>query len=383
MSVLAILYIVILISIYLTSYQNSIDQTDNNLRLLCRRNGFKILNQQTSKRDTINADNYYLVYLSYDGKVLKIKNDDNSGFSNQKLGNLALKLSKKVKGKGNIDDLSYLKRERRNGIYVAFANNSLQISYYKNLLYTIIIIGCIGLALLFLTSIWLSHWLIKPVETAFHKQKQFISNASHELKTPIAVISSNTDALQREMGESKWLDYIRVETNSLNKLVTGLLQLATIDSIEERASFTKLNLSELVMSITLPFESIAYEKQIHLDERIDDNIFFTGDSTKLGQLTAILIDNALNYTEKGGNITVKLSRHHDRRVLTVSNTGIGIPPSEQAHIFERFYRIDEARNREQGNYGLGLAIAKSITQLHHGKISVISKNHLTTFKVVL
>ena len=383
MSVLAILFISILLSIYFVSYQKSIVHTQQVLKKLCRKTGFEMLDNPRRSGEYFNAARYYLVLVGNDQTILKISNNDKSGYSDQELGNLALVFSRKEADSGSVGDLSYVKVMRKKGIYVAFVNNRIQSSYYSTLLYTIFIFGCIGLVLLLIVSIWLSRWLITPVETAFQKQKQFISNASHELKTPIAIISSNADALERETGESKWVDYIRTETTRLNCLVSDLLQLATIDSRSDKDMYKKLNFSELVMSIVLPFESVAFEKQVDLNEQIEDNIYVVGDSIKLGQLLVILIDNALNYSEKGGNITIKLVQHRDKKILTVSNTGEEIPISKQELIFERFYRVDEAHTREDGNYGLGLSIAKAITLSHKGKISVTSKNHMTTFKVIL
>jgi signal transduction histidine kinase len=234
-----------------------------------------------------------------------------------------------------------------------------------------------------LVSVRLSKWLITPLEVAFNKQKQFISDASHEIKTPLAIISSNADALEREVGNNKWLEYIQNETLWMNKLINNLLQLTTIDSYVDYKSQKKINFSEITKSIVLPFESITFEKQITLVDRIDDNIYVAGDSIQLGQLMSILLDNAINHTEAGGTITVRLKKQYDKKILSVANTGKEIPPSEQKLIFERFYRADKARTRGNGNYGLGLAIANAIIHRHNGKITVTCKNQITTFTVVL
>lgn len=382
MSVLSIVLVGILIAIYVASYQKSITHTNFMLKNLCIYNGFEKL-EKPKKSNDYDSNKYYLVLLGNDQTILKISNDSNSGYSDEELGKLAITLSQKVTRHGIASNLSYVVSERKKGTYVAFFNNSYQTSYFNTLFYNILIFGCIGLILLLFISMWLSGWIIAPVENAFQKQKQFISDASHELKTPITIISANADALQREIGESKWLEYIRNETIRMNSLVNDLLQLAAIDACEDRSMYTKLNFSETVMSIVLPFECIAFEKQINLNEQIKDNIFIMGDSSKLGQLISILIDNALNHTDKGGSITIKLVHKRDNAILTVSNIGKEIPLSEQELIFERFYRADKARTRENGRYGLGLAIAKSITNSHGGKISVSCKNNWTTFKVVI
>lgn len=384
MGVLTALFVSILVAIYMVSYFKSEGSVDRILRKLCWDDGFELLENYKKSSDKYNPAIYYLVQIGNDQTIINISNNKkNSEYTNKQLGELAVSISQKKRSRGDVGDLSYCKAVRRQGIFVAFVNTSVQNSYYHTLFYTILIFGAIGLMLLFAISIWLSRWMIAPIEGAFMKQKQFISDASHELKTPITIISSNADALEREIGDSKWINYIKNETKRLNCLVTDLLQLATIDFNEDRTTFVKLNLSELVMSIALPFESLAYEKQISLQEKIEKDIYIIGDGTKLGQLTAILVDNALNYAEKGGDILIELKKHRERKILTVSNTGKEIPISERELIFERFYRMDEARARENGNYGLGLAIAKSIVLNHGGKISVSCKDNRTTLKVVL
>lgn len=387
-SIFTILFSGILISIYTASYQKSISDAKFILRIINKKNGFNKIgpaNKKTKNNEYYyDATRFYLVSIrNKDKTVLRIANDNNSGFTDKQLGDLALKLSQKDVSSGIYKNLTYLIQKRSNNTYVAFSNNSIQSDYFKSLLYTILTFGCIGILLLFVISILLSRWLVMPVEDAFQKQKNFISDASHELKTPVAIISSNADALKREIGESKWLEYINIEILRMNQLIIELLDLAKVDSNDEKRLYQRVNLSDIVMSIVLPFESIAFEKQINLNEQINDNINVVGDSFLLGQLTSILIDNAFHHTEKGGYINVGLKQQHNKKILTVSNTGKPIKIDEQELIFERFYRADEARSKGRGNYGLGLAIAKSITNSHNGKISVSCEDNWTTFKVIL
>ena len=382
MLVLTVLLTSILIAIYISSYQRSAAHTNLMLKRLCRDTGFEKL-ENDKLFSEYDSNSYYLVLIGEDNKVIRISNDRNSGYTDKELGDLALLLAQKGTKKVATNYLSYTVAQKKSKIYVAFYNNRLKNNLINKLFYDIMIFGCVGLILLFLISLWLSRWIVTPAKNAFEKQKRFISDASHELKTPIAIISSNADAIQRETGDNKWLDYIKNETVRMNHLVTSLLELARIDSSEVRANFTRQNLSELVLSTVLPFESIAFEKRVKLMEKIEEEIYLNGDAVQLTQLTSILIDNAMNHTDENGTIEVSLKKHLDKKILMVANTGKAIPVAEQKQIFERFYRSDEARNRESGNYGLGLAIAKAITQNHNGKISVSCKNHWTIFKVIL
>jgi signal transduction histidine kinase len=381
-SILTILFACILIAIYVASYHKSIEYTNYMLRRLCNKDGFNILIKPSRQNDYYNSSKYYLVLLGSDQSVLRLYNDNSSGYSDQELSELAIALMEKGDKKGTYHDFTYFVRTKNNGIYVAFSNDVFQNTYLDTLFNNILIIGSIGLVLLLLVSIWLSKWLIIPLEAAFEKQKQFISDASHEIKTPLAIISSNADALEREVGKNKWLDYIQNETQWMNKLINNLLQLSTIDSYVDYSQ-QKFNYSDIVKSVVLPFESITFEKNIKLVDLIDESIYIAGDSIQLGQLISILLDNAINHTETGGTITVKLKKQYDKRILSVANTGKEIPPCEQKLIFERFYRTDKARTRGNGNYGLGLAIANAIVHRHNGKISVTCKNQITTFTVVL
>jgi signal transduction histidine kinase len=382
-STLTVLFAGILIAIYVASYHKSNEYTNYMLRRLCNRDGFNILIKPKRENDYLNSSKYYLVLLGSDQSVLRLYNDNSSGYSDQELSELAISLLENENKKGTYNDFTYFKKTKNAGTYVAFSNDVFQNTYLDTLFINILTFGFLGLILLLLVSIWLSKWLITPLEAAFNKQKQFISDASHEIKTPLAIISSNADALEREVGNNKWLEYIQNETLWMNKLISNLLQLTTIDSYVDYKSQKKINFSEITKSIVLPFESITYEKQITLVDRIDDNIYVAGDSIQLGQLISILLDNAINHTEPGGTITVRLKKQYDKKLLSVANTGKEIPPSEQKLIFERFYRADKARTRGNGNYGLGLAIANAIIHRHNGKISVTCKNQITTFTVVL
>ena len=390
MCILTILFIGILVTIYISSYQRSIYNTYAFLSKISRSSGFNILKKgfytskiTPKKRIYLDSEAFYLIHLDKYHKVVRLANHKNSGYTDDNLTELALTVLQNKHLRGNISNLSYYINHTKSGPYVAFFNNSMQINYLGSLFYDILIIGGIGLILLFIIIVKILDWVIRPVEEAFQKQKQFVSDASHELKTPVAIISSNTYALKQEIGESKWLEYIQGETVRMNNLINDLLELARMDAMNERSLHVKTNLSETVTGIVLPFEAIAYEKNITLEENIENNIFILGDKIRIEQLTAILIDNAMHHTEPGGSIRVSLKQQRKKKILTVSNTGKEIPLAEQKHIFERFYRLDESRSRESGGYGLGLSIAKSIVESHNGRIFVLCKDGWTSFSVIL
>lgn len=242
-----------------------------------------------------------------------------------------------------------------------------------------IVLGIIGFLVLLGIAFLLSAWLIRPAETAFAKQKQFISDASHELKTPLTVIGANAELLESEIGSNKWLGYIHSETKRMSCLVNDLLSLARLENPSDTPVFSEFSLSHAATSILLPFESVAFEQGIYLDLDIREHIHIVGAEEQLKQVISILTDNALRHTKPEGTVKINIQRKHQKVLLTVSNTGEPIPPEEQERIFDRFYRSSSSRERSEGRYGLGLAIARAITLQHKGSMKVKCENGWTSF----
>ena len=211
--------------------------------------------------------------------------------------------------------------------------------------------------------------------------RQFVADASHELKTPLAVIMASADALESSPTDTKWLNNIKSESDRMNKLIADLLELAKSEEVNDQTEFTVGNLSKTVEMSVLTFEGVLFEKGVLLEDSIEENIELNMNSYKIQQLMSILLDNAVKHSNSGGVVSVSLKKDKDI-TLTVTNQGEGIPQGEEEKIFERFYRADESRNRNENRYGLGLAIAKNICLSHSAEISAKSENGSTTFKVV-
>jgi two-component system, OmpR family, sensor histidine kinase CiaH len=252
-----------------------------------------------------------------------------------------------------------------------------------------IIIGVGAIGLFFFVSIWLSRWMVKPVERAWEKQRQFVADASHELKTPLTVVLSNVDmmitsgAITDEKNKKR-IDNIRAESQRIKGLVENLLTLARSDSTPALAARIPVNFSFIVTGATLSLEAAVYDMGRTMDCQIEDNLTVLGDGNKLRQLIDILLDNACKYSNKGSPIRVSMSGIGKKELLlTVVSEGAPLPPEECKNIFERFYRSDKSRGEEKG-YGLGLAIAQSIVAEHGGRIWAQSDGvKLNTFSVRL
>lgn len=284
--------------------------------------------------------------------------------------------------------LRYLVRETPEGTKIAFADMNRELERMTSLLSTMALVGAGALGAFMLVSLYLARWALKPVDEAWEKQKRFVADASHELKTPLTVILANTGILlsHREetiQSQEKWVAYTEAEANRMKKLVDDLLFLAKYDSEHKPTLQTEINISDVLWSTLLPFESVAFEAGVEIDTEITPDLSIAGNEGQIRQLGVILLDNACKYAGKGGRIRVNLEKVSEGILLKVNNTGQPIPEDHLAHIFDRFYRAESARTRETGGYGLGLAIASTIVDTHNGKISVTSnEKDGTTFQVL-
>ena len=272
-------------------------------------------------------------------------------------------------------DLYYTIVSNKMAYRFVFVDASGQQAALNSLIRSCCIIGVIALAAFFLISMLLARWVVKPVEKAWDQQRQFVSDASHELKTPLTVIMSNAELLQNPEFDtehkSQFASSILVMSQQMRHLVEDMLELARADNGHTKMEFTSFDLSDSVTDALLPFDPVFFEKGITLESKIHHGIFMRGSWDHLHQVLDILLDNAAKYSAEGV-VCVNLQRQgRNHCLLTVSNPGEPIPPNDLERIFERFYRADAARSRT-GSFGLGLPIARVIVQKHNGKIWAIS-----------
>ena len=270
---------------------------------------------------------------------------------------------------------------------IVFADMSSEINTINNLLQNCLLIGAASFIIFLMISILLARWAVKPVAVAWEQQRQFVSNASHELKTPLTVILSNAQMLAENVEDpelrKRMTASILTVSQQMKDLVTKLLNSAQVDQGIGAMQFSAVDLSHTVTNALLPFAPIFYEQGMELDSVVQDDIWVQGSQPHLIQVVNILLDNAQKYGVEHGHTRVTLRQQGKKScLLTVANEGKALSGQELKNIFKRFYRADAARERT-GSYGLGLSIAEGIVQAHRGKIWAESKDGVNTFLIQL
>ena len=280
--------------------------------------------------------------------------------------------------------LRYLRQEGLLSTRIAFTDSTLEQATLRSLLTGSLLIGLAALAVLFVCSYVLSGAVTRPVGRAWQQQKQFLSDASHELKTPLTVILSSTELLEQSAApeQKQYVDNIRAESRRMKQLVEDMLTLSRIQRSDAPLPDTAADLSDAAANVALRFEPVAYEAGLTLSYDIAPGLLVRGDSDKLEQAMAVLLDNAIKYAAPGTEVRLDAVRQGKNACLWVENEGDPIPADKLPHIFDRFYRADESRT-DGGSFGLGLSIAKAIVETHRGTIRCDSSGSTTRFTITL
>ena len=342
-----VLGVIIIFTSY--NYKNTITSSTMFMDRLEKRIEFKQDEPIEFKEDERNYRYIEGVYkLEINNNNIISRSDDVKG----EIENYAIEAINSNLNEGYIGKYIYKVRKLGiNGKEVTLIESEDTIKQLKNTIIVSIAIGVLGLIIIYIIAKKISRTIVKPVQETFEKQKQFVSDASHELKTPLAVIEANADVLQDKVGENKWITYIQNEVQSMNKLVNDLLTLARMENVVTTNN-QKFDLSKEVQMSVSVFESMIYEKNIELETNIEDRIEFNGDKEDIKHIISILLDNAIKHTEENNKIIVNTSKEKNVVKIEIRNQGKPIPEEEREKIFERFYRIDKARSRTEKRYGL-------------------------------
>lgn len=370
--------LLIIIILYNISYYNNTLQVHT---MIIDRFIGKPNNKKDNKINITDMEGIYYITIK-DNEII-----DYSENTTNKIKEYALKIVNRNSENGIIGNYIYKKRpfmEKNDNITITLIESKNEISKIKLVVGLSILLTIIGLILIYLLSKKISKLIVKPVEDTFNKQRDFISDASHELKTPLSVISANADVLESDIGKNKWLSYIQNETDNMNKLISELLLLTKIENIDKLRKPEKFNMSNHIELIVSSFESMAFEKNVKIENNIQKDIITnTFNKDDITHILSTLIDNAIKHTEKKEKVIVNLEKNKDKIIINVKNKGKEIPINEREKIFDRFYRIDKSRNRNEKRYGLGLSIARATVLKNKGSIYVDYKDGYTIFKVEL
>lgn len=321
---------------------------------------------------------FYSVAVSKSGEILAVNNGNSDLQSDESILEAASSILQKGKKSGKAGNMTYLVKERDGYTLIAMIDGTINDNNQTLLFRQMLIIGSVATVSIFIISVFIARRIVRPLEENDKRQKRFVSDAGHELKTPIAVISANSELLKREIGQSEWLDNIDYENERMTDLVKQLLALSNAENGEipkETLDFSKLADGEV-----LPLETLAFEKGVRIHSEIETGIILDGNPNQLRQLVSILLDNALSHGT-GEEIALDLHREKHHAVLTVSNKAPEISAEQLSHLFERFYRADESRNDTGAHYGLGLSIAKAVAEAHGGQIRAEYKDGKAVFTV--
>lgn len=323
------------------------------------------------KRGDVVTIDHFLCFANGEGTLMRLDGTEN--YTEDDAQTMLDYVLEKGKTDGWYGSLQYFRKDYDRGTLVVFSDRSAEQLLLHKVLLVSILVFLLMEGVVFLLTMILTKRAMRPMQETFERQRQFISDAGHELKTPLTIISANVDILHDEIGENKWLSYVQSQAERMRVLVGEMMNLTKLEMGDKEKDFVDFSLSEAVSGVALPFEGQAFEQEKQLELEIQEDISYHGNPDQIKQLVGIFMDNALKYSKEHGEIRVTLQQVQNKKTLKVYNTGKGIPESEKEKIFQRFYRSDASRARATGGYGLGLSIAQSIANAHKIRIQVESE----------
>lgn len=320
-------------------------------------------------KNAVDSARYAAVAIDKNGNIIRTDVTHISSLTEDEVTAITEAIKNNASGTGTYSGFVYRISEtkRAEGKVIILLDNGMQISSFFTVLFISVGAGIFGWLLMLLLVILLSKKTIAPVARSIEKQKQFVTNAGHEIKTPLAIILANTDAMELHNGENKWSKNIRAQTLRLSGLMQNLLMLAKMDESSAKLPMCSFDISTAAEDTVNAFIEPAALKGVMIEQDIQKGLQLNGNRDSIVQLITVLLDNAVKYTESGGMIRAKLSGNDKNIALSIANTCEPIDHPEK--LFDRFYRGDSARTQKNGGYGIGLSVAQAIAELHKGTIT--------------
>jgi len=313
---------------------------------------------------TLKLDNSNNLIVVDTGKISAISTSEAVKVANQVLN--------KGKETGLIENYKYAVTKKHYGNLIVFVDCGHDVEMFRFFLLNSIYISIVALTAVFVLVLFFSKKAIAPIAESYEKQKQFITDASHELKTPLAIIGTNAEVLEIDYGENEWTNSIRNQVERLSQLISSLLSLTRMDEEKSQLATIEFSFSDAVLESAEPFMTVAESNGKSLEIEIEKNISYCGNEQSLRQLVSILLDNSIKYASDNSKIKLSLQKQGKRYVLETTNQAENLIQGNLDILFGRFYRSDNSRNSSTGGYGIGLSVAKAIVIKHKGKISARS-----------
>lgn len=339
--------------------------------------------QRPMSPETPFETRYFTVVLEENGNVLNVNTDKIASVNRTQAADYAVSLQNKNKHTGFYENYRYGTRiiGESDTMYI-FVDCTKELTSFKTFMLVSFAVGVSAFVAVFLLVFFLSGKVMKPIAESYAKQKRFITDASHEIKTPLTVIGADAEVLEMQGTVNEWTESIKEQVKRLTSLTEKLVFLARMDEENQRLTATDFSLSDAVEETIKPFFAVAATKGLTLDGDIQKNISYCGDEALLRQLVSLLVDNALKYSDANGRVGVRLKTTGGKIQLDVSNLAKELN-GDLSILFERFYRNDKSRNSETGGHGIGLSVAKAIVEAHKGKITARGENETVVFTVTL
>lgn len=364
------------------NYRKIVDDADRILDVLEKNGGKfpqKFPGMRKDERHGLSPESpyesrYFSVLLDENGNIILTDTSKIISIDTEKAIEYASEVWEKDAKRGFLDDYRYWKTSSNGEVRIIFLDCRRQLDNFQNFLLTTFGVSNIGLLSVFVLMVCLSARIVKPFSDNYEKQKRFITDAGHELKTPLTIIEADTEILEMDFGENEWLQDIKGQTKRLADLTNTLVMLSRMEEGTNRDIKIELPLSDIVEEVCHTFQAPAKVQEKKLDSIIGPMISMEGDEKAIRGLITILLDNAIKYTNENGYISVTLEKKKNRIYLSVFNTTEYISKEQIAHLFDRFYRTDASRNSQTGGYGLGLSIVAATVESHKGKIIAETKD---------
>lgn len=395
-SLLLVLFVIFSIAGVL-NYRKIVTDADHVLAILADNDGRFPMNEHPDK-DMLFSDKrpkgdrrfsaelpyesrYFSIFFAADKSVISVNTGKIATVDTTTAVAYAQPVIDSGKTHGFADDYRYIVYTVGEESHIVFLDTGREMSSFRIFLFTCAGVSAAGLLAVLLLLIFLSSRIVQPFSENYEKQKQFITDAGHELKTPLTIIDADAEVLEMDIGENEWLSDIQAQTKRLAQLTNSLIQLSRM---EEQPQIQKIEfpISDLAEELVESFQTLAKTQNKKLSCYIEPMISMNGDEKAIRQLVSILMDNAMKYSDDGGRIELALEMHKNLIQLSVFNTAESIPRESLSHLFDRFYRVDQSRNSKTGGYGLGLSIASAIVASHKGKIYATTHDEKSIMIVV-